>query len=208
MALVKCTKTVFEHVKNKIDELFHARLANAAKLHGMTDTEVAKIIYATTHTPERLKAAKTLEEMYVGNQILYSSSKMKFKIKTSEGITRTFDTDLGSTKDMLHSFMYTYANVPEITNAPSDITCAIVEADKRWNAVKKDKEAFKEAFNDAWGKVKSVNELLKAWPAASDLLTSDVMDRIGRKNGPRTIHRESFDATSLNVQLLKAKVAK
>ena len=79
MALVKCTKAVFEHVIGQIDRLFQDRLVEAVKLRGMTEVGVAELIYASTHTPERLAAAKLLEEMYEGNQILHtvriSSSK-------------------------------------------------------------------------------------------------------------------------------------
>jgi hypothetical protein len=109
---------------------------------------------------------------------------------------------------MIHAFMYAYGSIPELTNVSQDIKQAINEADKRWHAVKDDKESFKEAFSNAWKKVKSVNELLKAWPAVSDLLPPDVIQRVNRKSGPRTKKEETFDAAALNVQLLKAKVAK
>ena len=207
MALVKCTKAVFEHVNQKIDMLFQERLVEAFKLRGMTDTDVAELVYMMTHTPERLKAAKSLEEMYEGNQILHTSENFKFKINT--GTTkRKFEGKLRSSKEMLHGFVYQYGDPPELTEAPEEVKQAINEANQRWKAVKKDKEEFKEAFSEAWKKVKSVNELLKAWPAVSDLLPPDVIERVNRKSGPRVKKEEPFDASTLNVQLLKAKVAK
>ena len=207
MALVKCTKAVFEHVNGQIDRLFQDRLVEAFKLRGMTETDVAELIYATTHTPDQLKAAKDLEAMYEGHTLLFTSDVIRFKIRV-DTVVRKFETKLKSPKEMLHSFMYSYGDPPELTNAPLEVNQAIVDASQRWHAVKKDKEEFKEAFNDAWKKVKSVNELLKAWPAVSDLLPPDVITRVNRKSGPRVKKEETFDAAALNVQLLKAKVAK
>ena len=207
MALVKCTKQVFEHVNQKIDMLFQERLVEAFKLRGMTDTDVAELVYMTTHTPERLKAAKSLEEMYKGNSLLHSSETFRFKLSTG-ATKRRFEAKLRTTKKMLHGFAYQYGDPPELTEAPEEVKQAINEADQRWHAVKKDKDAFKEAFGEAWKKVKSVNELLKAWPAVSDLLPPDVIQRVNRKSGPRVKKEETFDAAALNVQLLKAKVAK
>jgi hypothetical protein len=109
---------------------------------------------------------------------------------------------------MLHGFVYQYGDPPELTEAPEEVKQAIDEADKRWHAVKQDKEDFKNSFSEAWKKVKSVNELLKAWPAVSDLLPPDVITRVNKKSGPRVKKEEVFDASVLNVQLLKAKVAK
>jgi len=207
MALVKCTKQVFEHVNGQIDKLFQDRLVEAFKLRGMTDVDVAELAYMTTHTPERLKAAKDLEAMFAGNQILYTGENFKFKIDT--GTTkRKFEAKLRSAKEMLHAFVYQYGDPPELTEAPEEVKQAIDEADKRWHAVKQDKEDFKNSFSEAWKKVKSVNELLKAWPAVSDLLPPDVITRVNKKSGPRVKKEEVFDASVLNVQLLKAKVAK
>jgi len=173
----------------------------------MTDTDVAELAYMTTHTPERLAAAKLLEEMYESNQLLHTSDNFRFKINT-ETTKRKFEVKLRTSKEMLHGFVYQYGDPPELTEAPEEVKQAINEADQRWHAVKKDKEEFKEAFGEAWKKVKSVNELLKAWPAVSDLLPPDVIERVNRKSGPRVKKEEPFDASTLNVQLLKAKVAK
>ena len=207
MALVKCTKAVFEHVIGQIDRLFQDRLVEAVKLRGMTDIDVAESVYASTHIPERLAAAKLLEEMYEGNQLLHTSDNFRFKINT-ETTKRKFEVKLRSSKEMLHGFVYQYGDPPEIKGASEEIKQAVNEADKRWHAVKQDKEDFKNSFSEAWKKVKSVNELLKAWPAVSDLLPPDVVGRVNRKNGPRSKKEETFDAAALNVQLLKAKVAK
>jgi hypothetical protein len=194
-------------VNGQIDKLFQDRLVEAFTLRGMTDTDVAESIYALTHTPERLQAAASLEEMYAGNQLLFTADSFKFKLNT--GVTkRKFEAKLRSPKKMLHAFVYQYGDPPELTEAPEEVKQAINEADKRWHAVKDDKESFKEAFSVAWKKVKSVNELLKTWPAVSDLLPPDVITRINKKSGPRTKKEETFDAAALNVQLLKAKVAK
>jgi len=208
MALVKCTKQVFQHVNEQIDRLFSARLSEAFKIRGMTELEIANKIYDLTHTPERVKILEEIQSTYEGPQLVFRSNTMRFRLPNKNTSKRSFEVQLSREKPLVHAFMTQYGEVAFIKDAPPEVLTAVLEAQDRYDAVKKDQQAFKEAFNEAWKKVKSVNELLKAWPAVSDLLPSDVITRVNRKSGPRIKKEETFDAAALNVQLLKAKVAK
>jgi len=208
MALVKCTKQVFQHVNDQIDKLFSARLTEAFKIRGMTELEIANKIYDLTHTPERVKILEEMQSTYEGANLVFHSNTMRFKLLNKNTSKRSFEVKLPTEKLLVHSFWTQYGEVAFVKDAPPEVRTAVLEAQDRYDAVKKDQQVFKEAFNDAWKKVKSVNELLKAWPAVSDLLPPDVITRVNRKSGPRVKKEVTFDAAALNIQLLKAKVAK
>jgi len=208
MALVKCTKQVFQHVNEQIEKLFSVRLSEAFKIRGMTELEIANTVYALTHTPERIKALEEMQDSYEGSHLVFRTNTMRFRLPSKNTSRRAFEVQLSTEKPLIHAFMSQYGEVGLVKNAPPEILTAVLEAQDRYDAVKKDQQSFKEAFSEAWKKVKSVNELLKAWPAVSDLLPPDVIQRVNRKSGPRVKKEETFDAAALNVQLLKAKVAK
>jgi len=210
MALVKCTKQVYEHAISEIDTLFSDRLVEAYKLRGITIREIADYVYKSTHTPERLTAIQDIESIYEGHKLLYNSESMRFTLSTNSSpvISRQFDIKLTPPRNLLHAFSVSYGPAAVLKNASYQIEMAIIEAHNRREAVLTDKKNFKDSFDAAWKKVKSLNELVKAWPAVTELLTSEVITRINRKTGPRTKKEEVIDASSLNVQLLKAKVAK
>ena len=211
MALVKCTKQVHDHVINQIQKLFADRLTEAYKLQNVTEEEVAEAVYRMTHTPARLEAIKDLESMFKGCKISTESSEFNFVVATSpqnKNVIRSIWGKFKPPKQMLSDFNHTYGLSPKIYAPTPEIATEVEAAHARRDAVAKDQEEFKQAFEAAWTKVKSVNELVKLWPAASDLLTQDIIERLNRKMGPREKQVAAFDASELNVHLLKAKVAK
>lgn len=208
MALVKCTKEIKSHVTAQIDELFKGRIKKAYELKGITELEVAEEVYSRIFTLNRVKAMQEITAEITGNfKLLFDSKEFTFTVKLAAGTERKIAINWANSRQVLAQFTSAY-NAPEISQLTAATGQAIIEASARRQAVVKERENFKADFNRALEQVKSVNELIKLWPAVVELLPEGTMDRINRKTGPRIKTEEVFDAAALNVQLLKAKVAK
>ena len=208
MALVKCTRDMRTYVLEKIDELFKERVIKSYELKGKTAEEIAEEVYSKIFTPDRIKVIKAMENEISGNcRILYDHKEFNFTAKTLAGAERKIAIKWSSPRLCFSQFTSGY-NAPEISELTAEAKQAIIEAAQRRKAVIGEREAFKTGFNEAADKVKSINELIKLWPAVTELLPAGTMDRVNRKTGPRAKSEGLFDAATLNVQLLKAKVAK
>lgn len=207
MALVKCTKEIKSHVTSKIDELFSGRINKAYELRGMTESQVANEVYAKIHTPDRIKVMlETAADINKEFKILFDVREFGFTAQV-EGVNRKIQINWNVARPALRDFASSY-NAPIVEGFTPETKQVILEAAKRRKAVIDERETFKKSFNEAFEQVKSVNELIKLWPAVIELLPNGTMDRVNRKTGPRIKQGELFDAAALNVQLLKAKVAK
>ena len=208
MALVKCTKEIKTHVQKQIDELFRDRINKAYELKGKTTQEIAEEVYSRIFTPERITTLRAVEKEIVGNvKLLYDNKDFAFVAKLPDDVNRKIEASWSKERPALAQFSSAY-HTPEISGLTTESAQAIIEASQRRKAVVADRDQFKAGFTQAFDQVKSVNELIKLWPAVVELLPAGTMDRVNRKNGPRTKTEEVFDAAALNVQLLKAKVAK
>jgi DNA polymerase III sliding clamp (beta) subunit (PCNA family) len=196
------------HVLHKIDELFKDRINNAYVLREMTEQDIANEVYERVHTPARIKiieemAADVAEKF----SILSSSSEFYFDAQPTQGIERRITGKWNKSKPMLPVFSNNY-HAPDVKTFTEDAKKAMIDADTRRRSVIAEREAFKVDFAKAYEQVRSVNELIKIWPAVIELLPAGTMDRINKKTGPRVFNPEAIDAAGLSVQLLKAKVAK
>jgi hypothetical protein len=208
MALVKCTKEIRTHVIEKIEALFKERITKAYELRERTTEEIAEEVYSKIFTPDRLKVILEMEAGITKNcKQLHDSRDFSFVARTPIGAERKISVTWGKLRPCFAEFTSSY-NVPEVRNLTAESIKAIEEASQRRRAVMDEREAFKAGFTQAVDKVKSINELIKLWPAVIELLPAGTMERVNRKTGPRVKQGDLFDAASLNVQLLKAKVAK
>jgi hypothetical protein len=112
------------------------------------------------------------------------------------------------TPELTQMQAFTQWAIPDVKTFTEDAKKAMIDADTRRRSVIAEREAFKVDFAKAYEQVRSVNELIKIWPAVIELLPAGTMDRINKKTGPRVFNPEAIDAAGLSVQLLKAKVAK
>jgi hypothetical protein len=209
MALVKCTKDIKTHAHTKIDELFSERITLAYALKGMTEKQIADEVYARVHTPERIKVMQEMAaDISSAYSILGNSNDFIFDAHPAEGIERRITRKFSASIPMLNGFGNSY-HAPNVHIFSVEAKQAMIDASVRRKVVIAEREAFKGQFNAAYDKVRSVNELVKLWPAVIELLPPGTMDRINKKLGPREpTNAEAIDAAGLSVHLLKAKVAK
>jgi len=213
MALVKCTKKLKEHVETKINALFQERINVAVQPQEITAQEIAEQVYSSIHTPERLVAMEDLQSIYDNARFMQTSNDFRFSIKYEcDGVwqERNISGKFNPAKKMINEFGNSWSSGPTLNNLPITITQPLIDAQKRVNVVMNDRQAFHEAFQKAWSSVKSVNELVKLWPAVVELLEgTDVITRINKKQdrAPKS-ETPAFDPADLSVQLLKAKIAK
>lgn len=209
MALVKCSKEIKTDILKKIDELFKDRINKAYELRNTTENEIADEVYNRIFTPARLNMLKEMAADVSSKYfILHNCSEFHLDAQVAEGIERHITGKWNSSRLMLPTFSTAY-NTADVTVFADTTRQAIIDAAARRSAVIKEREVFKAQFIKAFEQVRSINELIKLWPAVIELLPTGTMDRINKKSGPRTpTSAEAIDAASLSVQLLKAKVAK
>lgn len=209
---VKATDKIWNEIEANITKMFQERSNHASnwETHGIDLTTLQARCWASAVTPEQLAMVDALGEKFFSR---YDDVNLRIKHKGGiGGILNTYT-------DVRVPFVPARLMPAKWHSWDSDARPVVTDpeiiaiAEKREAAIRTvdaERSAFVERAKQAYKQCTSINQLVKLWPAARDLLDQDVREKLDAKPARTKPEDMAIDAaliSNLQVDMLKARVA-
>lgn len=208
---VKTTATIWNMVESKVDALFADRYAAACDWlqYGYEAAEINRDTFNRIVDDEQLGLIEKLGSRFFPE--VTGTLPINVFFKAPDGVEKqeSYSITISPQRRLPgHWSGYHSGYRQRVTEG------VLVDiATRRYAAIERivsDKKAMLSSLEAAYRNATSVNQLLKAWPAFTELLPESVIEQVNRKVERRKQESaiDEADAKALSVHLLKAKVAK
>lgn len=209
MAHVKTTQTIWSEIQNNIERMYADRIRNAEDWYryGLSKDEFDKIVMDSLLSPEQ-EAAMAL----LGPKFFTQNNRVSVRVATPGGREGTYQLDFPKPRSIPYGWDSYYGD-NRATCTDARISAVVEKRMVAVQAVKSEKDSFLAKMKKLYDSVASVNAMVKMFPAAHDLLSPDVKQRLTQKNerADKPNKEESAEAAAqlaqLKVSMLMARVA-
>lgn len=236
MATVAKSEYLFHEIRKKITSMFEAKLKEAHSNYGIPEIEAGDMIYNLVISAESQKLMNEVADNEELTIRTYDGTAQSSVFNYKDNIHLSYRDESGS-RESISIKMSRPRYVPHsldqygngyvlsleqrlqkniLSGENYDKIMALINT--RQENVKKislKQNALLDSFSELWKQAASVNQLVKIWPAAYQLLeglkTANgvlVTQRLAEKSDKNTVKKiqESVDTNALNAQLLVAKI--
>lgn len=212
MAYVRKTDTIFNQIRNKVDEMFQGRLNHAHDWtnYGLDKEEINRLCWETLISNEQLELMKVLGSKFFDTK---TQGTLTVQIALAESTQNTARYELPYDKKYYMipgHWENRYGRTAELIIQNDRLRELASKRAAQLSAIESEKGEFVGSIKAVWSKAPSVNSFVKLWPAGLDLLPYDVRDELQRpseRTKTSDLGIDKDDIGALNANLLRAKVA-
>lgn len=208
---LKATSTYWGNIETNINKLFAERIVYAENwaTYGITPTEIRDRCWAVMMPPEKQALVDALGDEFFSK---YTDVTVRIVYRIPEsGVKAYLSTALNFEVPQFMPNKWHSWSTSDHARIEDPVLSEI--AAKRHAAIeriKHERSEFISHAKDIYSKVASLNQLVKIWPAAKDLLNPDTIEKLNAKpkrdkSGGQTVDPALISA--LQVNMLKARVA-
>lgn len=208
---VKATDKIWNEIEVNITAMFHERSLHASnwETHGIDMTTLQARCWASAVTPEQIAMIDALGDKFFSR---YDDVQLRIKHKSVGGVINTY-TDVRvpfTPPRLMPAKWYGWDSDARPVVTDPEIIAIAEKREVAIHAINAERTAFVERAKQAYKQCSSINQLVKLWPAARDLLDKDVRDKLDAKPArtkPEDMGIDTALISHLQVDMLKARVA-
>lgn len=207
MAYVRKTDDIWRHIESKIGSMFAERITHAENWYsyGLSQAEMEQIIMDNVLSA---REQQLIDEL--GERFFKPAGSLTVNIVVPDASAAQYKVEFNGNKRLLPAQWDSYYDNDRQKVTDPRVVDVATRRRAKVQAVTSERAAMITQVKEIWGKVPSVNRLVKVWPPGRDLLDTDTLRKLNEKT-----EREAAEAvvvddaalSKLNTNLLRARVA-